>query len=68
MGEHISRTTQGDFLTAVRDLLMIPPGTSHRNIGNTEAIRNDTYAKAALRVLEEYRERSRQAQALGVKA
>ena len=47
---------------------MIPPGTSHPNIGNTKTIRNETYAKVPLHVLEGYGERSRQVEVLGVKA
>ena len=47
---------------------MTPPGASHQNIGNTEAIRNETYAKAALHVLKEYGDRSKQVEVLGVQA
>jgi mannose-6-phosphate isomerase-like protein (cupin superfamily) len=67
-GERISRTTQGDFVTVAGDLLMIPPGTSHRNIGNTATIRNIMYAKSPLHVPDEYRERAKAVEAMGVKA
>ena len=47
---------------------MIPPGTSHQNIGKTATMRNVLYAKTPLHVPEEYRERARLVEALGVKA
>lgn len=47
---------------------MIPPGTSHQNIGKTATMRNVLYAKIPLHVPEESRERARLVEALGVKA
>ena len=43
------------------DFLLIPPGTSHRNIGDMATIRIILYARKPLRLADEYIERSKRA-------
>jgi ribosomal protein L16 Arg81 hydroxylase len=43
------------------DFLLIPPGTSHRNIGDMATIRIILYTRKPVRLADEYLERAKRA-------
>jgi ribosomal protein L16 Arg81 hydroxylase len=44
------------------DFLLIPPGTSHRNIGDMATIRIILYTRKPVRLADEYIERAKRAE------
>ena len=58
-GQRATRTSQGDYLLDTADFLLIPPGTSHRNIGDMATIRVILYARKSVRLADEYVERTK---------
>jgi mannose-6-phosphate isomerase-like protein (cupin superfamily) len=56
-GRRATRTSQGEYLLETGDMLLIPPGVAHRNVGGMPTIRIVLYTKSPLRVSDEYRER-----------
>lgn len=60
-GKRATRTNQGEFMLETSDFLLIPPGTSHRNIGDMATIRIILYTKNPLRLADEYIDRARKA-------
>jgi quercetin dioxygenase-like cupin family protein len=60
-GQRATRTTQGDYMLDTADFLLIPPGTSHRNIGDMATIRIILYTRKPVRLADEYIERAKRA-------
>ena len=60
-GQRATRTNQGDYMLDTADFLLIPPGTSHRNIGDMATIRIILYTRNSVRLAEEYIDRARRA-------
>jgi quercetin dioxygenase-like cupin family protein len=60
-GRRATRTDQGEYMLETGDFLLIPPGTSHRNVGDMATIRIILYTRKPVRLAEEYIERARQA-------
>jgi quercetin dioxygenase-like cupin family protein len=60
-GQRATRTNQGDYLLDTADFLLIPPGTSHRNIGDMATIRVILYTRKSVRLADEYIERAKRA-------
>jgi len=60
-GARATRTNQGEFMLETGDFLLIPPGASHRNIGDMATIRIILYSKNPLRLADEYIDRARKA-------
>jgi len=60
-GKRATRTNQGEFILETSDFLLIPPGASHRNIGDMATVRIILYTKNPLRVSDEYIDRARKA-------
>lgn len=60
-GQRATRTNQGDFMLDTADFLLIPPGTSHRNIGDMATVRVILYTRNAVRLAAEYVERAKRA-------
>jgi quercetin dioxygenase-like cupin family protein len=58
-GRRATRTNQGEYMLDTGDFLLIPPGTSHRNIGDMATIRIILYAKSPLRLTDEFVQRAR---------
>jgi mannose-6-phosphate isomerase-like protein (cupin superfamily) len=58
-GRRATLTNQGEYMLETGDFLLIPPGTSHRNIGDM-AIRI-LCTRKPVRLADEYVERARQA-------
>ena len=58
-GQRATRTSQGDYMLDTADFLLIPPGTSHRNIGDMATIRVILYTRNSVRLAEEYVERAK---------
>ncbi len=58
-GRRATRTSQGDYMLDTADFLLIPPGTSHRNIGDMATIRVILYTRKTVRLADEYVERAR---------
>lgn len=58
-GQRATRTSQGDFMLDTADFLLIPPGTSHRNIGDMATIRVILYTRKTVRLADEYIERAK---------
>ncbi len=56
-GRRLSRTGQGDFMTETGDMLWIPPGVVHRNIGDMATMRIVMYMKDPLKIADEYNKR-----------
>ena len=57
-GRRATRTNQGEYTLDTGDFLLIPPGTSHRNIGDMATIRIILYTKNPLRLADEFVERA----------
>jgi uncharacterized RmlC-like cupin family protein len=60
-GQRATRTNQGDYILDTADFLLIPPGTSHRNIGDMATIRVILYTRKSVRLADEYIERAKRA-------
>ncbi len=60
-GRRATRTDQGDYMLDTADFLLIPPGTSHRNIGDMATIRVILYTRKSVRLADEYIERAKRA-------
>jgi quercetin dioxygenase-like cupin family protein len=60
-GRRATLTSQGEYMLETGDFLLIPPGTSHRNIGDMATIRIILYTRNPLRLADEYAERARRA-------
>jgi quercetin dioxygenase-like cupin family protein len=60
-GQRATRTDQGEYPLDTGDFLLIPPGTSHRNIGDMATIRVILYTRNPLRLAGEYIERAERA-------
>jgi quercetin dioxygenase-like cupin family protein len=60
-GRRATRTDQGEHMLETGDFLLIPPGTSHRNIGDMATIRVILYTRNPLRLSDEFVERSKRA-------
>ena len=60
-GRRATLTSQGEYMLETGDFLLIPPGTSHRNIGDTATIRIILYTRKPVRLAEEYIERAKRA-------
>ena len=58
-GRRATLTNQGEYMLEPGDFLLIPPGTSHRNIGDMATIRIILYTRNPLRLAEEYTDRAR---------
>jgi mannose-6-phosphate isomerase-like protein (cupin superfamily) len=56
-GRRATRTSQGEFMLETGDMLLIPPGVTHRNIGGMPTIRIVLYTRKPLGVADEYVER-----------
>jgi quercetin dioxygenase-like cupin family protein len=64
-GRRATRTDQGEYILETGDFLLIPPGTSHRNIGDMATIRVILYTRSPLRLADEFVERSKRASSIG---
>ena len=60
-GRRATRTDQGEYMLETGDFLLIPPGTSHRNVGDMATIRIILYTRNPVRLADEYIERARRA-------
>jgi quercetin dioxygenase-like cupin family protein len=60
-GRRATLTSQGEYMLETGDFLLIPPGTSHRNIGDMATIRIILYTRKPLRLADEYVERAKRA-------
>ena len=60
-GRRATRTNQGEYMLETGDFLLIPPGTSHRNIGDMATIRIILYTRKPVRLADEYLERAKRA-------
>jgi quercetin dioxygenase-like cupin family protein len=58
-GQRATRTNQGEYMLDTGDFLLIPPGTSHRNVGDMATIRIILYTRNPLRLADEYVERAK---------
>ena len=57
-GRRATLTNQGEYMLETCDFLLIPPGTSHRNVGDIATIRIILYTRHPLRIADEYLERA----------
>jgi quercetin dioxygenase-like cupin family protein len=53
-GRRATRTNQGEYMLETGDFLLIPPGTSHRNIGDMATIRIILYTRKPVRLADEF--------------
>jgi quercetin dioxygenase-like cupin family protein len=60
-GRRATLTSQGEYRLETGDFLLIPPGTSHRNIGDMATIRIILYTRKPLRLADEFVERAKRA-------
>jgi quercetin dioxygenase-like cupin family protein len=60
-GQRATRTNQGEYMLETGDFLLIPPGTSHRNIGDMATIRIILYTRNPVRLADEFVERAKRA-------
>jgi len=60
-GRRATITNQGEYMLETGDFLLIPPGTSHRNIGDMATIRIILYTRNPVRLAGEYMERAERA-------
>jgi quercetin dioxygenase-like cupin family protein len=60
-GRRATRTNQGEYALDTGDFLLIPPGTSHRNIGDMATIRIILYTRNPVRLADEFVERAQRA-------
>jgi quercetin dioxygenase-like cupin family protein len=64
-GRRATRTDQGEYMLETGDFLLIPPGTSHRNIGEMATIRIILYTRTPLRLADEFVARSKAGRPVG---
>jgi quercetin dioxygenase-like cupin family protein len=57
-GRRATLTNQGEFMLETGDFLLIPPGTSHRNIGDMATIRIILYTRDPVHLANEYIDRT----------
>ena len=60
-GQRATRTNQGEYMLNTGDFLLIPPGTSHRNVGDMATIRIILYTRSPVRLADEFIERAKRA-------
>jgi quercetin dioxygenase-like cupin family protein len=60
-GRRATRTNQGEYMLETGDFLLIPPGTSHRNVGDMATIRIILYTRKPVRLADAYVERAQRA-------
>ena len=60
-GRRATRTDQGEYMLGTGDFLLIPPGTSHRNVGDMATIRIILYTRNPVRLADEFVERAKRA-------
>ena len=60
-GRRATRTDQGEYMLETGDFLLIPPGTSHRNVGEMATIRIILYTRKPVQLPDSYIERARRA-------
>jgi quercetin dioxygenase-like cupin family protein len=60
-GQRATRTNQGEYMLNTGDFLLIPPGTSHRNVGDMATIRIILYTRNPVRLADEFIERAKRA-------
>jgi len=60
-GRRATRTNQGEYMLETGDFLLIPPGTSHRNVGDMATIRIILYTRKPVRLADEFIERAKRA-------
>lgn len=60
-GRRATRTNQGEYMLETGDFLLIPPGTSHRNIGDMATIRIILYTRNPVHLADECIERAQRA-------
>jgi quercetin dioxygenase-like cupin family protein len=60
-GRRATRTNQGEYMLETGDFLLIPPGTSHRNVGDMATIRIILYTRKPVRLADAYIERAQRA-------
>jgi quercetin dioxygenase-like cupin family protein len=58
-GRRATLTDQGEYMLETGDFLLIPPGTSHRNVGDTATIRIILYTRNPLHLAEDYVDRAK---------
>jgi hypothetical protein len=63
-GQRGTRTDQGEFMLDTGDMLWIPPGCSHRNVGDMLTTRIIIYTPQALTLSDEYSERMKKVEAM----
>ena len=60
-GQRATRTDQGEYMLDTGDFLLIPPGTSHRNIGDMATVRIILYTRNPVRLADEFVDRAKRA-------
>lgn len=60
-GRRVTLTSQGEYMLETGDFLLIPPGTSHRNIGDMATIRIILYTRKPVRFADQLIERAKRA-------
>lgn len=60
-GSRATRTNQGEYMLDTGDFLLIPPGTSHRNVGDMATVRIILYTRKPVRLADEFIERAKHA-------
>jgi len=60
-GSRATRTNQGEYMLDTGDFLLIPPGTSHRNVGDMATVRIILYTRKPVRLADEFVERAKRA-------
>lgn len=63
-GQRGTRTDQGEFMLDTGDILWIPPGCSHRNVGDMLTARIIIYTPEPLTLSDEYSERMKKVEEL----
>ena len=58
-GRRATLTDQGEYMLETGDFLLIPPGTSHRNVGDMATIRIILYTRNPLHLAEDYVDRAK---------
>jgi len=66
-GRRATRTNQGEFMLETGDMLWIPPGCSHRNIGDMLTTRIIMYTRTPLRIADEFNERVKKLEELNAR-
>lgn len=58
-GRRATLTDQGEYMLETGDFLLIPPGTSHRNVGDMATIRIILYTRNPLHLASDYVDRAK---------